>query len=477
MKLGQQTPSTTAIRRTARPLKLDLSASGQSDPLAGITPWGVEPDVRLAETPAHGGNDVPLVDMIDRASTQLVILRRAIDEATSADRIVRRHNAELAQRLQQGQRFSAEMDERLAAAGKAASVLERAGATLKALEAVVEQMRAAHESVSRGLEQRLARQRAEIERTMADQQQAFAARLNLAQQEFEQRMAAMSQRFEEIMSHAGRTAEDARNEFAARIERQRTDIDAQVEQACASADRHAAQVQARVSLVLDGATDRLNLLEQQGERIGISAQQHIDDLCAKAAGVLGHDPRSDFATPPRSGSLAHAVARAEEIVQHVDDSAIRIGAMRTSAESIMSQLSETIRQAEVACEGVAPKLNEMQTRVSAAMAASEAARADLASAATALQAAGERCEANSTLLSRQREDLASMSEAGRYHVEQARTAQQSLERAITTADERASGLTAAMGEITAQAENMVQLARDAAAVIAKANAPQPTPAE
>ena len=48
-----------------------------------------------------------------------------------------------------------------------------------------------------------------------------------------------------------------------------------------------AQAQSRCSLIVDGVADRVDVLNQQCQRIGTDAQEHLDTLCRRAADILG----------------------------------------------------------------------------------------------------------------------------------------------------------------------------------------------
>lgn len=483
---GQNTSSraSSGLRRTARPLKIDLTPPGAGDPLAPIAPWGVQPAWASGTESgfAGGGSTPPLSDIVDRASAQLVILRKAVEEAASADRTVRQHTVELVQRVQQGQRFAAELDQRLAAAGSAAGLLEKAAGALTSLERVLEQMRTAHVAVSKAIDQRLEKQQQEFDRALADQRARFEQRLaateavldRLAQDHqlrIDQALASAEARTQGLAARVGSFAEDAERV----IEERRRGIHQQVDQMVAGADRHAAQVQARVSIVLDGASERLDLLEQQGKRLGIDAQEAIDALCERAAMVLGHDPRSDFASEPRRGSLAERVSRGEEMIRHVDDAGMRIAACRSEAMSVMDRLMEATAQARQIADLGEPKLAELRERIDRAEVESERARLALVDSTRAQQQGADAALRASELLSRQRDDLAAVAEASRYHVEQAKTAERQLREAIDDAAGRGPELERSAREVRREAERLVALARDAAAIAQRAGLNEQTP--
>ncbi|MBY0310570.1 MAG: hypothetical protein K2W85_00720 [Phycisphaerales bacterium] len=470
----------SSVRRTARPLKIDLTPPGNGDPLAPVAPWGVVPGWSGRGGSGEGaefggGSTPPLADVVDRASAQLVILRKAVEEAGAADRAIRQHAVELAQRVQQGQRFASELDQRLAAAGMAAGVLEKAAGALGALERVLEQMRTAQAVVSKAMEQRLERQQQQFDRALEEQRVRFEQRLSAMDAVIEKmigetqaRSAAAVSEAEGVTRALVSSVESLAGEAERVIEQRQRTIHQQVDQVVAAADRQAAQVQARVSLVLDGASERLDLIEQQGRRLGIDAQEAIDALCERAAAVLGHDPRSDFGSAPKPGSLAERVEKAEEMIRHVDDAGVRVAACRGEAMSVMDRLIEAVQQARTIAELGEPKIAELSERIDRAEIEGQRARDALIEAAAAQQRGAEAAQQASELLARQREDLAAVAEASRYHVEQARAAERELRGVIDEAAGRGPELERSAREVRREAERLVQLARDASDVARRA---------
>jgi hypothetical protein len=461
-------PSRTArpIAGTGRPVRIDLTSS---------VPFGAPAGPEWPGESTLGTETAPLSDLVDRASAQVVILRKAVDEAAGADRAVRAHNAELAQRLSQGQRFAAELDQRIARAGQAAGIVEKAAGALKALESAVTQVRAAQDAVTRSFDTKLAEQERMLEERLARQESLFEQRMARQQEVFERRIGELSAHFEETISHAMSDSEQAREAAEQTLAEHRRAIVDQVEQICAAADRQVAQVQARSSLIVDGISDRIDVLNQQSQRIGTDAQEHLDTICQRAAVILGHDPRSDFTSEPRIGSLADAAARADALVLGVDEAAIRIAALRDDAESVLRRLTEASCAASQLLLERQPHLDALRTSLDQASAQAATMQQTLEDALRQQADAAEKSSQASLVLGRQREDLAAIAEAGRYHVEQCRAAAETLRETMDQAKARVRELDHAAAAVRAQAEDMVALARDAAAIVAKAKQETATP--
>ena len=445
-----------------RPVRIDLTG-GEPFGAATGADWGLG-----ASDPEVSQSGSPLSDMADRAAAQTLALRKMLDEAAVADRAVRTHSVELAQRLMQGERFAAELDQRMVRAGKAAGVVEKAAAALAAMETAVQQVQAAQDAMVQGFERKLAEQQRTLERRLAEQEAAFESRIARQQEMFERRIGDWAGSFDAELQQAAAGATAARVEAERRITECGRALREQAEQACAGADRHVAQVQSRASLILDGVADRIDVLSQQCDRIGTNAQEHVDALCAKAASVLGHDPRSDYQSEPRPGSLAAAAARADALIQGVGEAALRIKAVRDDAAGVLEQLAAARAEAGRTTEDIGPRLDGLRATIQDATAQAARMQQTLDDALHGQAAAADKSAQASMLLSRQREDLLAIAEAGRYHVEQCRAAQQTLEATIQSASGQAGRLERGMAEIREQAESMVALARDAAALVTRA---------
>jgi hypothetical protein len=430
-----------------------------------------------AETDTAAGTRI-LGDLIEKGAAQLTVLRRAVDDAASMETAVRRGAGELERRLGQGQQFAAEFDQRLARAGQAAGVVEKAAVALGAMEGLIAQMRGAQDAMTRTFDAKLRGAQESMESRLVEQERWFTSRMQAQQEMFERRVAEMAAGFERAMEGAGASATRARDQFETNLEEHRKSLMASVEMSCAGADRHVAQAQARASLVLDGVSDRLDVLTQQLSRIGNEAQEHMDNLCSRAAALLGHDPRSDFAATPKPGSLADAASRADELVSGMDSAAIRLSAVKADAEAMIVRLNDAKAESERTNESFKPQLESVRETILAAMEEAERMRTMLDEAAQRQAAAIEKSEQSSTLLSRQREDLGAMAEAGRYHVEQCKNAESALKAAIDDAGAKSEDLRRQMDEVTASAARMVGFAREAATLVEKARetTPKPQPA-
>ena len=438
-----------------RPVRIDLNSSA---------PFGAP---AAPAWPGEYKDVTPLSDVVDRASAQVVILRKAVDEAALADRAVRAHNAELSQRLAQGQRFATELDQRIARAGQAAGIVEKAAGALGALEVAVQQVRAAQDAVTRSFEGKLAEQERTLAERLARQESIFEQRMARQQEIFERRIGEMAGQFEENLSHAIAQSLTRRDDAERTLAEHRKQIIAQVEQICAEADRNVAGTQARSSLIVDGVADRIDVLNQQCQRIGTEAQAYLDTLCQRAAAILGHDPRSDFSSEPRLGSLADAAARADALVLGVDEAAVRIMAMRSDAERVLREVNEAVQGAKRLTEERLPGLETLAGSLDQASAQATMMQQTLDDAMRSQKDAADRATEASRTLARQREDLAAIAEAGRYHVEQCKAAEGALRETLAQADARTLELDRAAAAVREQAESMVALARDAAELVAK----------
>ncbi len=454
-------PSRTArpIVAPGRPVRIDLS---------GAAPFGAPAAPTWPGDFGSVAESAPLSDMVDRASAQVMILRKAVDEAAAADRAVRAHNAELAQRLAQGQRFAAELDQRIARAGQAAGIVEKAAGALNALDAAVQHVRAAQDAVTKSFDAKLSDQERVLSERLARQESTFEQRMARQQEIFERRIGELAAGFEQNLSHAMSDSLAARNTADEALAEHRKAITDQVQQICAAADRNVAQAQARSSLIVDAIADRIDVLNQQYQRIGTDAQEHLDTLCRRAAEILGHDPRSDFNSEPVLGSLADAAARADALVLGVDEASARIAALRNDAEGVLGRLIAARDEAARLTDERLPRLNTLRASLDTAAAQATMMQQTLDDALHQQQDAAAKSSHASQVLSRQREDLAAIAEAGRYHIEQCRAAADALRDVLEQSATRARELDHAATEVAAQAETMVALARDAATLVEKA---------
>ena len=442
--------------RPARPLRIDLG----SDPLAPNAPWGVDID----HTPASRSlADQQLGDLVDQAQAQLVVLRKTLDEAAASDRVVRQHVSELVQRIQQGHRFSAEIDQRIQAAGIAAGILEKAALTLRGLEQVVEQIRSSQTRLNDQIDARL-----------AQQSETFAQRLAETDQRVERRFTELEARHAELISRADHAATRVQEKLDSTLHASEKTLEARADQLVATVDRHAAQAQARVSLILDGASDRLSVMEQQARSLGGRSFDQLETLCRQAIDVLGYDPRTAGPSPsPATGSLSHAVRAASEIIDDANQAGLRIGALQNGARAMIEELRELESKAAGTVQRAEPMRLELQTRIDAALDRAASAGQSLDRAVEAQAAALLQSQETSTRLARQRDDLGAIAAASEHHVTRARDAAGSLSAKIDTAGAESARLDAAMSDLRAQAEAIVAMAKRVAGLARPDQASQP----
>lgn len=440
---------TPAGPRPARPLRIDL---GPADPLAPVAPWGVGGmgGFDTDHTPAARSlADQHLGDLVDQAQAQLVILRKTLDEAAASDRVVRQHVSELVQRLQQGQRFSAEIDKRIESAGIAAGILEKAALTLRGLEAVVDQIRSSQARLDEQIQSRLALQA-----------ETFAKRLIEMDERVERRIGELEARHADLLSRAEQATAAIEQKVGTTVDAAQRDLEIRADQLVAAVDRHAAQAQARVSLILDGASDRLGVMEQQALALGGRSFDQLETLCRQAVDVLGYDPRTAGTNPsPATGSLSHAVRSANEVIEDANQAGLRIGALQNGARAMIEELRALEAQAAATIQNAEPMRAELQTRIDAALDRARAASESLDRAVAAQQAAIAQSQETSTRLARQRDDLGAIAAASEHHVSRARDAAGALSAKIDIAGAESARLDTAMADLRAQAESIVAMAK------------------
>lgn len=398
--------------------------------------------------------DAPLSDMVDRASAQLVILRRTLDEASRVAQTTRQQSAEIARRLEQGRGFTAEFDLRLASANESAGLLGKAVETLRGLEQLASQIR----GMSSALEERM------------------SARLQEQEAAFERRLIALSAQCEERLTQVQNRQATIDHEIAEMGRGIDRSLKLESDRLSAEIDRRSAQVQARVSLMLDSASDRVQTMEAQVERLGGVVTERVNTLCQQAAFVLGNDPRNPTQGEPKAGSLSERLLALDEKLRHADDATLRLSAT-LSQSAIAVERTDTAR---AAVEALVPTIDTSAERASAA---SEAANARLQQFSASLERAEaqhaealERMASADRSLTTLREDLTTMSSAVGYHITQAKEAQNSLAELCERASAGARTLESGLEQVTLQASELVGLARDAAGLIAQAQAKMPTSA-
>jgi len=432
---------TTAIRsiRTTRPAPRTVARLnvGDFDPTGPAYRAGVDVLAPIAsdwsaavvspECPRSAAEQSSHGDLTARAALQLASLRAALDDAIRIDRAVGNKTAELARRLEQGLRFEQDMDRRLAEAGRSGQVLSQAGVALAGLERIVAELRGAHAGAECAFRVELAAQQARFDKRLVEHEtrmcelldrhtEAAAARLSEHSEAFAARIAEVSEQAQRALESAHLSSGAAQGHamrLAANIER---NVMAEANRLAAMLERQGAQVQARVALLVDGAAERLADLEQTGAACARAATEQVEALCDRAAMVLGHDPRekSDDAGVVSSHapqSLAQLTERAEAAAHAADEAVLRISVATQRAEQV-GAVEEQVGKLRDECEAMA-----------------KSARSNLA------------------------------------EVQQAEAI---LGKTIDRARDKAQTLDGAMDQVTEQARSMVEVARDVASLVLRA---------
>jgi hypothetical protein len=384
---------------------------------------------------APAAQQTGLSDLVDRAGAQLMILRRTLDEATALGNAARRESDALATRLCESQRSREQIEERIRQAGSALAVLDRAGETVRALEDVVGRLRGVREAMADEMERRL-----EVQRRAFDQQLEQIARVH--EQRIERQERVWTDRLARLESLMNERFAEAQQEMPARIELLRDAAVVEIEQACqrlheaggnaeracdqaerrarehaerlgAALDRQNAQTDARISLAIDSAQERLTELERLAQRSGQALKERVEELGRHATEALGIDPRSlghqngwrDNAAP---GSLAEVVLHAEGVLH--------------SMGRAVGQLGSAVAGAQTTIERITGSADEVAQRMERGLARSDS-RALLL----------EKCMQDAT---RQAEELMQAAKGLRELIEQGRKAGGETV-AVTTLDERA----------------------------------------
>lgn len=459
--MGPQLPRTRHSRPIARLASADFDPTGSVlladptgpgafDPLAPVaSTWGSAPPAGgvVASTP----HPAALRDLADRAGVQVALLRATLDEAIRLERAMDAKSDDLARRLEQAGRFEREMDRRLEAAGRSVGVLDHAAAALTGLERVIAELRGtqagAEEAFGRELaaqearfRQRLAEQESRIDRLIEQHAEAVGARLQEQTEAFAARLAEVSDQAASSLAEAQANADSARDEAARAATAVESRLGAEADRLSAALDRQAAQVQARVAVAMDDAAERIADLERTAASAGVTASQRLEAECDRAASVLGYDPRRAWAggepeVSPRRDSLADLVERAESAAKAAEDALLRVNVATERAGESRARLESAIEQAGDARTGrqVLEEIAEAEHRL------------------TAL-----------------RDDLESAASSVRYNLSQAQQAEGILAKTIDRARDKVHSLDHAMDQVTEQAGSMVQVARDVAALVLKA---------
>lgn len=353
------------------------------------------------------------------AAVQLGSLRSALDQAARFDAALDHRASQLAQRLDQARRFEREFDRRLEAAARSTTILDQAGVALSGLERVVSELRSTGETMTTSFQRQLEAHRAHIESLLAEQREAFAARIA------------------EISDQAARSSEPARaaaaeaESEAARIRaRLSCNLRAEADLLSAALERHGAQINARTAIALDDAGQRVAELERAAERAATTAAEHLERCCEHAARALGHDPRQAWLgaephTSPAHGSLADLAARAESAARAADEALIRLSVATDRAAQIEARMTAIAEQFGA--------IEQTETRL------------------TAL-----------------RDDIEAAASSVRHNLALAQQSEAILEKTVDRARDKAQSLDRAMEQVTDQATSMVQVARDVGGLVIRA---------
>jgi chromosome segregation ATPase len=486
-----------------------MSASAVLDELRAGMPALRLGDERRGADPASGLASLPLADMLDRASAQALVLRRSLEEAAVVDRVVRQHLGDLHQRLEQTGRVQLDLDQRLSALSAGASVLEHASTALSALETLLGQLRATQEMLTASFEQamreRLAEREAAMEQRLLDLEARVGRRSSEVLATIEQRLIALEPTTTALESRVTGRLDTFVKSFDVRLglledqqleslraldervrtaasgvdtiaEQCRSSVEIQAAGMLAEIDRRSAQVQARSSLVLDAVSDRTRILEQQAAFSSQQLAERVESLCSSARNLLGIEVRTGAASPAE-GSLLSAIDEARSLLDRVRTATSGVDAMIDKADERIADLKSSIDIASTQSQTL--ESERQRTRLAIESGAQHLGMYQLAlSEAGDLQARAllEMDEVRTRLTS-MREDLATATSATQYHIDQINAAEAGAQETVAalsvgTAEARvkADGLQRAMIDVTAQAESLVALARDVAALMAKAQA-------
>lgn len=430
-----------------------------------------------------------LGEMLDRASGQLAIIRRTLEHADALERATRQRAGELDQRIDTARRLNTEIDQRLAAAGRANGVLEQATTALVGLEALVTRMHSMHAGFEQRFAERLAAaqgdletrlagaietsqrkvmERAEVlERSLYVQSEACEERVRTLAESYEKRIGELTARINNTIGHA----EDAHARLDGEVEAAwsgiERDLNAHAESLHARLDRETAATHARVSLLLDSASDRVAIMESQAQHIEVKIGARVDELCTRAARILGCDPSAETSTSPSAGSLLKAVVDAQAVLADCDDASMRITIAARKADEAAGRAEVATELARAVAHERQGDLSQIGETVRAGEARVREFEETLADAVRRHDETASKMEHAQRQMASLREDLETIATAARYHVDQVRDAQRQADLSAETARVRAASLERAMEDVTRQAESLVGMARDVGTLLAK----------
>ena len=337
-------------------------------------------DSRAGTGPVSAG--LGLSDLVDRASAQLMILRRTLDEATALGNAARRESDVISERVANAQRAREQIEERIRQAGTALSVMDRAGETVRALEDVVARVRGVREAMLSEMDRRLESQKKAFDARVAEMVLEQGERLERQEEAWAERFARleslMEARFGDVETAIPERIELIRDAAVIEIERAGEGVRAvgergvkaiqeaesrsrsECDRIVAGLDRQSAQAQARASVAIDEAQGRVMELERSAERAGHAIKGQVDDLRKCAAEVLGvamsADPGAEaWRERASTGSVAEMVLRAEAAMQSAGRATDRLHEAVQAAEGTIDRALTTIGAASEGLERVLAK--------------------------------------------------------------------------------------------------------------------------
>lgn len=261
--------------------------------------------VGLAGTSTHApsfpssagtSREAGLADLVDRASAQLMIIRRTLDEASTLGNAARRESETLSSRIGQARQASESLQDNLKQTASALRVLDRAADSVRALEDVLGRIRALREALADQVEQAAAAQNEAIEARFARTEREWTARITRLESLMNERLGEAERtipaRMSLIESAAIVEIERAKQDLLTRageVERANDDAArkarAEHDRLNAALERQAAQAQARVSLLVDRAQEQLGDAERRAETLAAAGKdraREIDALTVRA---------------------------------------------------------------------------------------------------------------------------------------------------------------------------------------------------
>lgn len=304
------------------------------------------PQAPVVVSAAGGSGGLGLSELVDRASAQLMILRRTLEEATALGNAARRESDGIATQIVHAQRSREQIEERIRQAGTALSVMDRAGETVKTLEDVVARIRGVREAMQSEMERRLESQRQAFDARIEQMTHELAERLERQEEEWVGRFgrleALMDGRFGEVERAIPVRIAEVRDRAMEQISLAAESARAKGDGMVAELDRRSAQAEARANIVLDAAQERVMDLERAAERTGESVREQIEDLKRCATGLMGVNGNAigeadAWRGHAPVGSMGALVLRAETVMQSASRATERLESATRDAETITAK--------------------------------------------------------------------------------------------------------------------------------------------